>query len=129
MKDRCDLIQRSFADRQDADSEKPNLACLTPEMTVGQKAKDLRCLRDGIKSGCIATQALATGMDYSYRSVIMSHLAPGYLLKWDAYTHASGRCGRKVGELGMCVIFIETPVRFPVFCSPGVFFNNLSTSP
>ena len=122
-------IQGSFTDKRAGDSERPNLACLTPDMSVGTKAGDLRFLRTGIKSGCIATQAMATGMDFSFRSVILSYLAPDHLLKWDLYTHASGRCGRQPRQLGMCVIFIENQVRFPVFCSPEVFFNIFSTSP
>jgi superfamily II DNA/RNA helicase len=121
---RCAAIQDSFSDMQ-VDIRRPKLVCLTAELSVGRKARELLLLKNGNKSGCIATQALATGMDYSFRSVILSRLHPNWLLQWDAYTHASGRCGRRLNELGMCVIFIETPVRFPVFCSPGVFSHNL----
>ncbi len=111
-------IQESFTDKTDKDDQKPSLVCLTADLTVGAKSKELFDLRNETRSGCIATQSMATGMDHPFRSVILSYLAPGYLLKWDLYTHASGRCGRKIGQLGICVIFIENQVRFPVFCSP-----------
>ncbi len=120
-------IQDSFTDK--VDRQKPSLVCLTADLSVRKKAAELANLKNGTRSGCIATIALATGMDHSFRSVILSHMHRDWLLKWDAYTHASGRCGRRVNELGICVIFIENQVRFPVFCSLGVFFNNFSTSP
>jgi superfamily II DNA/RNA helicase len=114
MKDHCQKLENSFADRQ-ATKQKPELVELERNKPVVQKARDLENLRQGRSTGAIGNKCYATGMDYSFRSVTISHYAAEFLssdYSWDTYTHTSGRCGRKPGELGMCVVFIRNEVCF-----------------
>ena len=63
-------------------------------------------------TGLVTTKDFATGMDFPFSCVICSqHHKSHFPYQWDTYVHASGRCGRQPGQLGLAVIFISSPVR------------------
>jgi hypothetical protein len=80
---------------------------------VQQKFEDLRQLREGQRTGAIGNQAMTVGLDYPFKSVLISKNQPQVQTwNWATYTHASGRCGRGDNMLGISFVFICNPVRF-----------------
>jgi superfamily II DNA/RNA helicase len=115
MKDHCQKLEASYEDRRSGHKPKPQLVELEREKSVVSKARDLEALSQGQCTGAIGNKVYATGIDYPFRSVIISnysarHLSSDY--SWDKYTHTSGRCGRTPNQLGISVIFIHNEVRF-----------------
>jgi hypothetical protein len=81
--------------------------------TVRQKFEDMNGLKAGRKTGAIGNSALTRGLDYPFKSVLISKNRPqDQKWSWDTYTHASGRCGREAQMLGISVVFICNEVRF-----------------